>query len=163
MGTRGTGPFDNDMAGDYGSRLDRTEPDAREALLRRALARSATSTIQDWEEAVAAAAVIAAQCPGGEPLHPVYGPQTSVPPLLVDLRHLATAALVVVYNSPSLAESWVREQLRDKWRTNLAQLHEVLTTASARPPQPPHEYLTVRPRQAPAIPPGPPAAGPRRR
>ncbi|MFJ4918453.1 DUF4259 domain-containing protein [Streptomyces sp. NPDC088725] len=164
MGTWATGPFSNDRAADYALLLDRTAPEAREAVLRRTLSRPADAVIEDWEETVAAAAVVAAQCRGGKPLDTGYSPQSPVPPLPSDLRELATAALVAVHGSRSLAESWVSQLSLNRWRTNLTQLYSVLTTASARPPQqPPDENPALRSLQKPPGPPGPPATGPRHR
>ncbi|MEU2345816.1 DUF4259 domain-containing protein [Streptomyces sp. NPDC052071] len=79
MGTWGTGPFDNDLAADYALLLDRSG--VPEVLLRHALSEPGSTRIENWEVTVAAAAVIASSCPGGEPLHPVYGPQKPLPPL----------------------------------------------------------------------------------
>jgi hypothetical protein len=60
-----TGPFDNDTAADFANALDDAEPEEREALIRGVLTRTvnATGTLVEAEEAVAAAALIAAQCP----------------------------------------------------------------------------------------------------
>ena len=66
MGTWGTGPFDNDTAADFAGDLDDAPPGEREALVRGVLARTvrATGYLDEAQEAVAAAALIAAQCPG---------------------------------------------------------------------------------------------------
>src|SRR5262245_13461015 len=70
MGTWDTGPFDNDTAADFANALDDAEPEAREALIRGVLVRTidATGYLAEADEAVAAAALIAAQCPGGDPV-----------------------------------------------------------------------------------------------
>jgi hypothetical protein len=80
MGTWDTGPFDNDTAADFANALDDAEPEAREALIRGLLVRTidATGCLTEAEEAVAAA-LIAAQCPGGESVDPPYGPEAPVP------------------------------------------------------------------------------------
>ncbi|MEV7107173.1 DUF4259 domain-containing protein [Streptomyces atroolivaceus] len=157
MGTWGTGPFDNDLAADYALLLDRS--DTHEVLLRHALSEPGSSTrIENWEVTVAAAAVIASSCPGGEPLHPVYGPQKPLPPLPHDLRDLAAAALVTILTRPPQTYGWVSEQLVTRWLSGLAQLHGVLAATPARPTQP-------LPSPSPACRPTPaaPDSGPRRR
>lgn len=162
MGTWGPGPFDNDQAGDFEDLLSETEPSEREVRLRRTLSRPSADTIRDWEEAVAAAAVIAEQCPGGERFCPPWRPPRyrPTPPLPLDLRLLAAAALVHIYNSGSLARSWSDTRSRDEWRANLARLHEVLTEHSDRPQRRRSAYLGASPQQAP---PASSASGPRRR
>lgn len=77
MGTWGTGPFDNDTAADFAGDLDDAPPGEREAHVRGVLARtvSAAGYLDVAQEAVAAAALIAAQCPGGRPVETVYGPE----------------------------------------------------------------------------------------
>ncbi|MEV3898263.1 DUF4259 domain-containing protein [Streptomyces anulatus] len=135
MGCWGPGPFDNDMARDVADHLGATDPAEHEVHLRRTLSRPAADTVQGWEEAVAAAAMIAEQCPGGESCSHWWRPPSyrPTPPLPLDLRPLATAALAIVYNSPVLADSWFDSRDRDVWRTSLAQLHERLTEHSDPP------------------------------
>lgn len=83
MGTWDIGPFENDMAADFAYTLDETAQDKREGLVRATLSR--TIQPQDYlespegAEAVAAAALIAAQCPGGEPISTSYGPEEALP------------------------------------------------------------------------------------
>ncbi|WP_078894778.1 DUF4259 domain-containing protein [Streptomyces sp. CT34] len=183
MGTWSTGPFDNDTAADYALALDAAKPDEREALIRGVLARTAHATGEFWEvqEAVAAASVIAAQCPGGESVDSAYGPQAAMPPLPADLPALAAKALGRILDDTHLTTYWVRPQDADRWLTTLTRLHEVLappptltgiashgpaTRATAdrtrpaqqKPPVPPTtgEYTVLRSRQthrsAPASP-----------
>ncbi|MFE6056805.1 DUF4259 domain-containing protein [Kitasatospora sp. NPDC056446] len=60
---------------------------------------------QHW--AVAAAALIAAQCPGGGPISTSYGPDEALPILAIDLRPLAVEALDrVVAENCELAGLW---------------------------------------------------------
>ncbi|MEU0600575.1 DUF4259 domain-containing protein [Streptomyces sp. NPDC006393] len=68
--------------------LDNAKPEEREFLIRGVLARTvnATGYLTEAEEAVAAAALIAAQCPGGEPIDTAYGPEKAMPAFPVDLR-----------------------------------------------------------------------------
>lgn len=84
MGTWDNGPFDNDTAADFAGDLDDAEPGEREALVRGVLTRTvdATGWLAEGEEAVAAAALIAAQCPGGDPLDTPYGPEEPMPAFL---------------------------------------------------------------------------------
>ncbi|MFJ6899415.1 DUF4259 domain-containing protein [Streptomyces hokutonensis] len=110
MGTWDVGPFDNDTAADWCGDLDDTSPDARQDLVRDTLARAADTTddlnADIGDRAVAAAALVAAQCPGGEPAHPHYGPKEPVPDL-TGLRALALRALDRVLTEPSeLLELW---------------------------------------------------------
>ncbi|MEU9064687.1 DUF4259 domain-containing protein [Streptomyces sp. NPDC048430] len=162
MGTWGTGPFDNDLAADYALLLDRS--DLPEFLLRHALSQPDSTRIENWEVTVAAAAVIASSCPGGKPLHPVYGPHKPLPPLPHDLRELAAAALVTILTRPPQTYGWVSEQLVTSWLSSLAQLHGVLAATPAKPPQPaPAPSPACLPTQKAPAPPNSSDSGPRRR
>src|SRR5690606_29385020 len=95
------GPFDNDTAADWSNDLNDALSEQRESIIRTALA-----AVQDNEgyldsdlaaEAIAAAAVIASQRPGGTPITTPYGPDflraggtLTLPP---DLDGLAVRAL----------------------------------------------------------------------
>lgn len=129
MGTWGTGPFDKDTAADFANALDEAEPEAREALIRGVLVRTidATGYLADAEEAVAAAALIAAQCPGGEPVDMSYGPETPMPVFPSDLGALADEALArIVNDQDGLASNWVDSQDWKQWRAILTRLRAVL-------------------------------------
>jgi hypothetical protein len=68
MGTWDPGPFGNDTAADFADALDdAASPGEREELVRGILTRTvkATGYPEEAQEAVAAAALIAAQCPDG--------------------------------------------------------------------------------------------------
>ncbi|MFC8095227.1 DUF4259 domain-containing protein [Streptomyces sp. NPDC057301] len=71
MGTWGVHPFDNDTAADFANDLDDAAMAERQSLVRRALLRAAGDRdyleAPEAEEAVAAAALVAAQCSSGEP------------------------------------------------------------------------------------------------
>jgi Domain of unknown function (DUF4259) len=78
MGTWHYGPFDNDTAADWSGDLNDAPADQREPIIRATLA-----AVLDNEgyldsdlavEAIAAAAVIASQRPGGTPVTTPYGP-----------------------------------------------------------------------------------------
>uniref|UniRef100_UPI004040143C DUF4259 domain-containing protein n=1 Tax=Streptomyces sp. DSM 41033 TaxID=3448655 RepID=UPI004040143C len=85
MGAWDIGHFDNDTAADFGGRVDDAEPEKKADVLRAVLTAAAETAPLDYldegEEAVAAAALVAAQCPGGEPVTTAYGPKDPIPPL----------------------------------------------------------------------------------
>jgi hypothetical protein len=131
MGTWGIGPFENDMAADFADALDEAVEDERETLVRSTLVR--TIRTQDYlespegAEAVAAAALIAAQCPGGEPIASSYGPDEVLPIFATDLRPLAVEALDrVVAESSELADLWYETVDGPKWRQTVSRLRRVL-------------------------------------
>lgn len=129
MGTWATGPFDNDTAADFACALDDAKPEEREALIRGVLTRTvdAGGYLTEAEEAVAAAALIAAQCPGGEPADTSYGPGTPMPTFRSDLRNLADEALArIVSDESGLASNWVNPQDGRQWRATLNSLRAVL-------------------------------------
>ncbi|ALO99932.1 hypothetical protein SHL15_9012 [Streptomyces hygroscopicus subsp. limoneus] len=133
MGTWDTGPFDNDTAADFANALDEAEPEAREALIRGVLVRTidATGYLTEAEEAVAAA-LIAAQCPEGDPVDTPHGPGTPMPLLPSDLRALADEALArIVSDEGGPASNWVDPEDWRRWRAILTRLRAVL------PPPPP--------------------------
>jgi hypothetical protein len=104
MGTWDVGPFDNDTAADFGGDLDEAAAGEREGIVRGALTRVIDTVdyleAPESEVAVSAAALAAAQCPGGEPADPVYGPEELLPDLS-GLRDLARQALDRVMTEPS--------------------------------------------------------------
>ncbi|MFD8217623.1 DUF4259 domain-containing protein [Streptomyces sp. NPDC059697] len=136
MGTWDIGPFENDMAADFAYTLDETVKDKRESLVRATL----TRTIQTLDylespegaEAVAAAALIAAQCPGGEPISTSYGPDEALPVFAEDLRPLAVEALDrVVAEASELAELWDETPDGPKWRQSISRIRAVLAPEPA--------------------------------
>jgi hypothetical protein len=111
MGTWDIGPFANDSAGDFCDLLDKSAPDERVALLRDALGAVLDQEYVDdgdGTEAVAAAAIVAGQLPGGEEFEAdVHGPDEPIGPLPDDLRELAVRALDrVLGESSEVAELW---------------------------------------------------------
>ncbi|MFJ9944918.1 DUF4259 domain-containing protein [Streptomyces erythrochromogenes] len=129
MGTWGTGPFDNDTAADFADALDDAEPGAREALVRGALVRTIDAAGPLWaaDEAVAAAALVAAQFPGGEAVGNFCGPEAAMPPFSADLRALADEALArVADDEDGPASDWVDPADGRQWRAMLAHLRAVL-------------------------------------
>jgi len=134
VGTWGTGPFDNDTAADVADDLDDAPPGEREALVRGVLTRTVSDAgyLAEAEEAVAAAALVAAQCPGGGPVDTVYGPQQPLPAFPEDLRELAASALDRVLAD----DSWLRGNWNDpakmrQWLASVRAFRDVLD-----PPRP---------------------------
>jgi hypothetical protein len=139
VGTWGTGPFDNDTAADFAGDLDDAPPGEREALVRGVLTRTASDTgyLAEAEEAVAAAALIAAQCPGGSPVDTVYGPDEPLPVFPEDLRKLAASALDRVLAD----DSWLRGNWNDpakmrQWLASVRACRDVLDPPPAAPDVP---------------------------
>lgn len=140
MGTWDVGPFDNDTAADFCDDLDEAAAGEREGIVRSALTRVIDTVdyleAPESEVAVTAAALVAAQCPGGEPADPVYGPEEILPDL-TSLCHLALQALDRVMTEPSeLMELWA-ESGGAPWHTTVRQLQNVLL------PHPPGEQLSL--------------------
>ncbi|MFE3906963.1 DUF4259 domain-containing protein [Streptomyces sp. NPDC059153] len=139
MGTWGVGSFDNDTAADFADALDETAAGERESLIRSALERAADPADQldaaDAERATAAAALVVAQHPDGEPTCSNYGPSEPMPEIFADLRVLAIDALdQVIAQSSELAELWDEAPNGPKWRQDIALLRAILD-----PPIPPQE------------------------
>ncbi|MFI5490777.1 DUF4259 domain-containing protein [Micromonospora echinaurantiaca] len=78
MGSWDSGPFDNDTAADWCGDLDDADAPERPALVREALSRVAGEEgYLDADiacEAIAAAAIVAAQLPAGQPITSPYAP-----------------------------------------------------------------------------------------
>ncbi|MET9294782.1 DUF4259 domain-containing protein [Streptomyces sp. NPDC003077] len=129
MGTWDVGPFGNDTAGDWCDGLDNAPADARHDTVRDTLARAAGGTgcldAPTAEKAVAAAALVAAQCPGGDPTDAAHGPEEPLPDL-TGLRTLALEALDRVLTEPSeLLELWARSG-GGPWQTAVNRLRVTL-------------------------------------
>ncbi|MFF8287875.1 DUF4259 domain-containing protein [Streptomyces sp. NPDC016309] len=129
MGTWDSGPFDNDTAADFCGDLDDAGEEDRARLVRdRLLVVAGTTGYLEApvaEEAVAAAALVAAQCPGGDPADPHYGPDEPLPDL-TGLRALAVEALDRVVREPSeLPELWGSAD--GGWRASVDRLRDVLS------------------------------------
>ncbi|MFB8102472.1 MULTISPECIES: DUF4259 domain-containing protein [Streptomyces] len=134
MGAWDIGHFDNDTAADFGGRVDDAEPEKKADVLRAVLTAAAGTAPQDYldsgEEAVAAAALVAAQCPGGEPVTTAYGPKDPLPPLPADLRPLAVRALdrAAAANAEPL-DLWAEAGAEAEWLAGIAALRAVLAAA----------------------------------
>ncbi|MEU9382033.1 DUF4259 domain-containing protein [Streptomyces sp. NPDC048279] len=135
-GTWGIGPFENDLAADFAYTLDVTVRDRREGLVRAMLART-IQTLDYLEspegtETVAAAALIAARCPGGEPISTSYLPDEALPVVADDLRPPAVEALDrVIAEASELAELWDETPDGPKWRRNISRIRAVLAPGPA--------------------------------
>ncbi|QGZ48700.1 DUF4259 domain-containing protein [Streptomyces sp. QHH-9511] len=135
MGTWDIGHFDNDTAADFSGDLDDLPEGERAGLLFGKL-REVAGTGDAYldsdiaVEAVAAAALIAAQCPGGEPVATPYGPDEPLPELPAELRPLAVEALDRVLTEPSeLLELWGETEYGEPWKAGVVALRNVLTAA----------------------------------
>ncbi|MDX2297534.1 MULTISPECIES: DUF4259 domain-containing protein [Streptomyces] len=133
MGTWDIGPFDNDTAADFSYRVDEAA-DGKKADVLLAAFREVTGAGEEYldadfgAEAIAAAALVAAQCPGGEAVTS-YGPKKPLGDLPVELRAEAVAALDRVLAEPSeLLELW-EESDGEEWKAGVLKLRGVLTGA----------------------------------
>ena len=131
MGTWGVGPFDSDATQDFADKLDGADPDDREAIIRGVLTRTADTVGYPMEapDAVAAAALIAAQCPGGMTLEPDEGPEHPMPVFADDLRPLAVEALDRIL-SPEfrMVASFVSPDDGAQWLAIVKRLRAVLVS-----------------------------------
>uniref|UniRef100_A0AAU1HSZ6 DUF4259 domain-containing protein n=1 Tax=Streptomyces sp. NBC_00180 TaxID=2903632 RepID=A0AAU1HSZ6_9ACTN len=142
MGTWDVHPFDNDTAADFANDLDDAAMAERESLIRRALLRAADDRdyleAPEAEEAVAAAALVAAQCSDGEPVSIPYGPDEPIPTLSFELRPLAVEALErVLADESELSDLWGESEGGVDWRVGIGRLRQVLDPA----PKPPADAL----------------------
>ena len=140
MGTWDIGPFDNDTAADFCGDLDEAAAGEREGIVRGILTRVIDTAgyleAPESEQAVASAALVAAQYPGGEPADPVYVPEEPLPDL-TGLPDLALQALDRVMTDPSeLMDLWA-ESGGGPWCVNVRRLQNVLL------PQPLGEQLSL--------------------
>ncbi|QNP63400.1 DUF4259 domain-containing protein [Streptomyces genisteinicus] len=138
MGTWDIGHFDNDTAADFSGSLDDAAEADRPGILRETLLRVArTEEYLDSDEAaeaVAAAALVAAQCPGGEPVTTAYGPDEPIPALPPELRGLAVSALDRTLREPSeLLELWDESGSGPAWRADVLRLRDVLVAGGDAP------------------------------
>ncbi|MFD9220060.1 DUF4259 domain-containing protein [Streptomyces sp. NPDC060064] len=86
--------------------------------LRRRAGTADSLDASDAMRAVAAAALVVAPCPGGEPACPHYGPSDPMPEFPIGLRMLAVDALNQVVAEPSEVAELYYEALnsRKEWR-----------------------------------------------
>ncbi|WP_328944923.1 DUF4259 domain-containing protein [Streptomyces sp. NBC_00250] len=136
MGTWDIGPFDNDTAADFSYRVDEAPAEKKADVLRTAF-REVIETGGDYldsdvaVEAIASAALVAAQCPAGDPVTTAYGPKDPLPPLPDGLRPQAAASLDRILTEPSeLLELW-EESDGEEWKEGVRKLRAVLAGADA--------------------------------
>ncbi|MCD2467138.1 DUF4259 domain-containing protein [Streptomyces sp. NPDC055893] len=139
MGTWDIGPFDNDTAADFSYRVDEAPAEKKAEVLRTAF-REVIETGDAYldadlaDEAIASAALLAAQCPGGDPVTTSYAPKEPLPNLPADLRPQAVAALDRILTEPSeLLELW-EESDGEEWKAGVRKLVAVLAAADGDRP-----------------------------
>jgi hypothetical protein len=137
VGTWGTGPFDNDDAADFAADLEDSQAGDPVRVVTRVL--TDTMAARDYleadlgAEAVAAAALLAAQCPGGDPIGP-EGPHGELPTFPDTLRPLAVRALDrVLADDSELTELWAESDESDGWRSGILRLRGVLADGENQP------------------------------
>ncbi|WP_433208049.1 DUF4259 domain-containing protein [Dactylosporangium sp. CS-047395] len=135
MGFWDVSPFGNDGAADFAYDLDEATTEARIKLIGDVLEGVATTDepeIWDAPRAVAAAALVPAQCPGGHPIRSGHGPLTPMPAFPGYCRELAIEALDRIVAPPSwLADFWADASERAAWRRTVADLRKVLDPPQA--------------------------------
>ncbi|MGI5183076.1 DUF4259 domain-containing protein [Dactylosporangium sp. CA-152071] len=133
-------PFGNDAAADFADELDEATPEQRVAMVGELLARTASATdadiaacpvgevgVIDASRTVAAAALVAAQREGGEPIHGSYGPTTAMPPFPRSFTGLAADALDRITATQAWHDSdWSDPQNAPAWRQTVLSLRNVL-------------------------------------
>lgn len=130
MGTWDVGPFENDTAADFAYDLDEAVQSEREALVCAALVRAtqARGCLESTEgvEAIAAA-LVAAQRPGGDPIVSSYGPDEVLPAFASALASIAVEALDRVVSTDSeLAELWDETPHGPAWRQSVDRMRASL-------------------------------------
>ncbi|WP_033342974.1 DUF4259 domain-containing protein [Catenuloplanes japonicus] len=132
MGTWDVSPFGNDDAADFAFELDDAPAHTRIEMIGAILERVAHPAdddprLSDAPRAVAAAALITAQYPGGTPITSGYGPTAPMPEFPAYLRNLAIDALDRVITTPTwLAEAWGATPDGPAWRRTISELRKVL-------------------------------------
>ncbi|MBO4210540.1 DUF4259 domain-containing protein [Micromonospora echinofusca] len=113
MGTWAAGPFDNDAAADWCGALDDAEPAARVAMVERILREVVDERdyLDSWPaaKAVAAAAIVAGQLPGGPPVDSAYAPDFVTAGGRLDLPVHVPALAVQALDRVLAADSELRE------------------------------------------------------
>jgi len=130
VGTWGTGPFDNDGAGDWSDAFAAVAVGDRPGFLKDTLSKWQRTDYLDndaCQEIVAAAATIAAALPGGPPIDSEFGPKTltAEPGFAVseDLREAAADALRAVAAPQSeWAQLWAETEDESEAHWSVTQL-----------------------------------------
>ncbi|RFS82293.1 DUF4259 domain-containing protein [Actinomadura spongiicola] len=136
MGTWDIGPFDNDHASDFAIDLDEAPAEQHAELIARALNAvmppDGDTGSRSADPAVAAAAVVAAQLPGGPPTDPISGPGKPVPPLPRELVPLAISALDrVVAADSEVRQLWSESPNGHLWEEEIARLRAVMAAGNS--------------------------------
>ncbi|WBB50529.1 DUF4259 domain-containing protein [Verrucosispora sp. WMMA2044] len=140
MGAWDSGPFDNDTAADWCGELDDADAAQRPVLVRTALNRAAVE--QDYLdadiacEAIAAAAIVAAHLPGGQPISSPYAPEVlrngGRLDLPADLPALAANALDRIMSANSEWHDLWQEAFADDDNRAFDTVRELRRTLTAR-------------------------------
>ncbi|MEV7278684.1 DUF4259 domain-containing protein [Streptomyces sp. NPDC093111] len=122
MGTRGTGPFQSDLADDFRDWLDGLPSQEAAAAIKEALQRVVDSGSvvggEDGAEVVAAAAYVLGHAQDSDlPTNSEGGPERPLPEMSEPVRALARQALRRVLGDGSeLAGGWVDSSSAAEWR-----------------------------------------------
>lgn len=132
MGAWGTEPFDNDDAADFCGDLDDLSSADRPEAIRAALVEAIEETeyldLSIGSVAVAAAAIVAAQRPGGIELDEDYGPDEPIPRLPDAFVPLAAQALDrVLADDSEIRDCWGDSADSTEWADRIEQLRAALT------------------------------------
>ncbi|MEU4113274.1 DUF4259 domain-containing protein [Kitasatospora sp. NPDC028055] len=139
MGSWDTGPFHNDAAVGTAERFDSLSDSELPPWLHRlfdvAVAMPEGPLDPDMaQEVVAAAAVIASQCPGGDDVNLNSGPREPVPPLPTDLRPKASAALDrVLAHADAEVNRWYVRERGEQWLANVQRISAILADPASDP------------------------------
>ncbi|MFF5260476.1 DUF4259 domain-containing protein [Actinomadura viridis] len=135
MGTWGVGPFENDHASDLACEIDGVEalerPVLVESALLAALEQGCSAPSRIFDQAVAAAAIVASQCPGGSPVDSVYGPEEVIPDVHGSkMVELAIRVIVQALSEhSSVSRLWGETSSLRAWEGALGELLSVLRNA----------------------------------
>ncbi|MFJ7589480.1 DUF4259 domain-containing protein [Streptomyces sp. NPDC097617] len=123
----GPRPFDNDSAADLAVALDSAAPEERKTMIRSSLTRGLTTSLAfEGEEAIGAAAVVAAEFPGGRAVGP-YGPSAEPAGNLSDLSSLAVRVLTrFIHDDLEESWTWLDPTAKEHWIASLSQMRQVL-------------------------------------
>ncbi|MCF2530782.1 DUF4259 domain-containing protein [Yinghuangia soli] len=131
MGTWGTGPFDRDSVGDFVDAVGACDSAAATALVHAALECVATGPGRHYGgEAVAAAALLAIQLPGGGAYTGNEDGLPALPAFPAELPGLAMDALeVVLHGGCDVSSGWVDPADEAQWRAGVIRIRSVPAAA----------------------------------
>jgi hypothetical protein len=137
------GPFDNDTAADFANDLDDAPESERIGMIRDALtavgSRDSYVDADRAEPALAAAALVARDLPGGEEFQSrYYGPENRIPQIPGSLIPLAAEVVDTLLNGENdVKVDWSESGEPGKWFAATRRLHAVLAARSAAAPTSP--------------------------